>query len=163
MMQGVHVDIAGVGLDDRGREIFPVQHRTERQRLAWRAGRYAGVERAHLVEESREPAALVLTRDPQGAARVHQRRLREVPRPLLQEITAGEGKSADAGMAVGGGVERRRSSGRMVAGLIFRLEHDHLASAGKTVGEGRAGDAAAYDHDICDGHRNPCGYGFAVP
>lgn len=145
LVQGMHVDIAGVRLLDSAAQLVRPQAGHARQRLFGVDQRDVGRLAAEFVVDLSQQILLVGRGDVQHAARAQQGMLAETLRRMFVEIAAGAGQRLDLGGAVGLHEHGGRAAGGVVAGLGFALQHHDGGGRAQAVGHGCAGDAGADD------------------
>ena len=128
VVQGVHVDIGGVGFEQGAGNIVLAQHRAQDARLggARPAGLRARCRAARRTRAmTRNCRVVAMYRQPRGP---RQRALGERRRRCEKKGPAGARQGANRGVAVDFSEQRRGTSGRVIAGAILAFDQDHAAA-----------------------------------
>ena len=121
LMQGMDVDVGGVGLEDGSGRVTVAQQRANLLR-------FVCIDRARIRrnvgqrEERAQFRQLVVSGDVKRSARAHQRVLDEAVRRRIEEFAAGAAERAHDGVAIGLGKKRGRTARGVVARLGFAFE-----------------------------------------
>ncbi len=147
LVQSIHVDVHGGGLEHGPAEPLPPQHRAVTQRLVGaelpdrdRGGQPGG---QHLGE-----ASFGAVRAQREHAAWREERAGEAGRRRAVEPPARPGERAHHAVAVVLGEQRRRPAGRVVSRHRFPLEHGHPSRLGEEIADAGAGDPAAHHEEI---------------
>ena len=157
LVQAMHVDIAGAGVEKAVHQHFGVQAGYEGQKLSGRQAGEAGRVALGLGEGGVQGFLLIRACHVEHAARGEQRCFGKAGGWVVQHVTAGPGQGLGGLAAVLGVIQRGRAAGGVVAGLRFALQYQHrrwrvAARLGQLPGHRAAGHAAADDHKIPNLH-----------
>jgi hypothetical protein len=147
LVQGVHIDVLRILLENGAAQARSAQHRHPRHGFVRADAPRRGCVLRQIPQGALQQILLALAGDVDHAARRKQRVLGEAFGRMLVEGAAGARQRPDRGRAIGLDEHRGRAAGRVVTRLGLTLEHEHAIPPpdAQLIGDRCAGNARAND------------------